>query len=130
MMSLRKAIKALTQALSTMYVNHPQNIYDFILLFLLTFLYKKFNVAQVNVKDKEAMTLLRTRYSLFLPLIDTYIVTAMSLRFLLEKEVTERDLMKKILNEVQTLLHQGIVHHGLYFDSFLAESYHYIFPLF
>lgn len=123
-------MKALTQALCTMYVNHPQNLYDFILFFLLTFLHKKFNVAQVNVKDKEAMTLLRTRYSLFLPLIDTYIVTAMSLRFLLEKEVTERDLMKKILNEVQTLLHQGIVHHGLYFDSFLAESYHSIFPLF
>lgn len=81
---------------------------------------------QVNVNDKEAMTVLRTRYSLFLPLIDTYIVTAMSLRFLLEKEVTERDLMKKILNEVQTLLHQGIVHHGLYCDSFSAWSCHYV----
>ncbi|XP_034256133.1 glycerol-3-phosphate acyltransferase 1, mitochondrial isoform X2 [Thrips palmi] len=64
---------------------------------------------RVNLKNKEAMNRLLGRQSLIQPLIDTYIVTAMSLRFLVEKELTERDLMKKILGEVQSHLDEGFV---------------------
>lgn len=64
---------------------------------------------QVNLKNKKAMMRLLSRHSLVRPLLDTYIVTAMSLRFLVEKELTERDLMKKVLGEVQSHLEQGFV---------------------
>lgn len=67
---------------------------------------------EVNVNNKESMKTLMGRECLVRPLIDTYIVTAMSLRFLVDQEVTERDLMKKILSEVQLQLDQGFINHA------------------
>lgn len=76
---------------------------------------------QVNLNSKKAMTRLLNRHTIIQPLLDTYIVTAMSLRFLVEKELTERDLMKKVLGEVQSHLDQGFVKCGKLF-SFVITS--------
>lgn len=64
---------------------------------------------EVNVNSKECMAALVGRQRLLCPLFDTYTVTAMSLRFLVDQEVTERDLMKKILSAVQDHLSEGFV---------------------
>ncbi|KAK3928172.1 Glycerol-3-phosphate acyltransferase 1, mitochondrial [Frankliniella fusca] len=74
---------------------------------------------EVNIKSKESMKRLMGRECLVRPLIDTYIVTAMSLRFLVDQEVTERDLMKKILSEVQAQLDQGFI---TYAESVSTDS--------
>lgn len=74
---------------------------------------------EVNLTNGEAVKRLLRSQRLFRPLLDTYIATAMSLRFLLEKEVTERDLMKQILSQVQELLDNGFVD---YAESMSTDS--------
>lgn len=66
------------------------------------------------MKNAEAMTRLISRQCLFRPLLDTYTVTTMSMELLVDHEIPERELMKRILDEVRLQLDQGLIKYGLY----------------
>ncbi|KAJ8684307.1 hypothetical protein QAD02_020099 [Eretmocerus hayati] len=51
-------------------------------------------------------------HTLLRPLIDTYVYSAFCLRKLVDRSLSERDLIKEICNEIQTNLDQGIAFYG------------------
>ena len=67
---------------------------------------------EVNVKNVEGMTKLISRQCLFRPILDTYTITAMSMELLVDKQIPERDLMKQILNEIQSQLEKGLIQYA------------------
>ncbi|XP_043682974.1 glycerol-3-phosphate acyltransferase 1, mitochondrial isoform X2 [Vespula pensylvanica] len=62
--------------------------------------------------DQENSTRMEFLHTLLRPLIDTYTLSAFTLRKLVGRSLSERDLLHEVLSEIKTNLDRGIVSYG------------------
>lgn len=72
-------------------------------------------------------------HTLLRPFVDTYTMSAFTLRKLVGRSLTERDLLYEVLGEIKTSLDRGIVNYGenkLFFIPVAQVLHSHSMPLF